>query len=158
MNLKLEDGENPGTLFFEEYVLRKEVERHGETISDRTCKGAVIRAIPISYNDVKFAFHRDHSFSLEQIQWTMINTYRATEREESENVGIGSRKTAVVAVRRARSRKVVGQPNALDALNVDSWAIAKTDCSNRDTTKIGRGGGQMGVTHKKAQRGDKSGK
>ena len=88
----------------------------------------------------------------------MINIYRATERDDSENVGIGSHKTAIVAARRARSRKVEGQLNGLDALNVDSWAIAKTDCPNRDTTKIGRGGGQMGVTHKKTQRGDKSGK
>ena len=68
MNLELEDGEDPKTLFLEEDNLREEAERHAETISDQANKDAVIRAIPTSYSDVKFAVRRDHSFFLEQIQ------------------------------------------------------------------------------------------
>lgn len=43
-----------------------EVERHGEKNSDWAYKDAVIRAVPNSYSDVKFAAHEDHSFSLEK--------------------------------------------------------------------------------------------
>ena len=48
--------------FFEADNLREEVERHGETISDRAYKDALIRVIPNSYIDMRFTVHRDPFF------------------------------------------------------------------------------------------------
>lgn len=59
MGLKLEDGEDPDTLFFEADNLREEVQHNGNTISGHACKDAIIRAIPNNHSDVEFAVHRD---------------------------------------------------------------------------------------------------
>ena len=104
-SLMLGNGGDSGNLFFEEDNFRKEVERHGEAISGWAYKGAVIHSILTSCRDIKFAVHRDHSFSLEQIQLTMRSIYCATERYERENGGIGSRITVMVAARGARGWK-----------------------------------------------------
>ena len=55
----------------------------------------------------------------------MKSIYRATERDEKEYVGIGSRKVVMVAVRSVRGRKTEGQLNGLDALIVDTWVIIR---------------------------------
>ena len=64
MGLKLEEREDSDTLclFIGADNLWKEIDSHGETGLDRMYKDAVIRAIPTSYIDVKFAVHRDNSF------------------------------------------------------------------------------------------------
>lgn len=77
--LKLEDGKDPDTLFFEADKLPEVVRRHEETISDCANKNAIIRAVPNSYSDMNFAVRRNHTFSVEQIQSTPRSIYRAVE-------------------------------------------------------------------------------
>lgn len=51
MNLMLENGEDPETLFLESDSLPEEVQRHRETTSVGTYMDTIIRAIPTSYSD-----------------------------------------------------------------------------------------------------------
>ena len=106
MKLKLEDGKDPETPFFEANYLsfQEMAKHHRETISDRgrTFQDVIIRAIPNNSSYVKFAVHRDCSFS----KSTIRNVYLAAERDERERVSIGSRKTVVVAERGSRGRKI----------------------------------------------------
>lgn len=62
----------------------------------------IIRASPNSYSGLRFAVHRDNTFSIEKIQWTMRSIYRTAERDEREKVSIGIRKTIMVAYRGSR--------------------------------------------------------
>lgn len=59
------------TLFFEVDNLREKVKCHGETIFHRAYENMIIRVISSSSSYVKFAVHRDRTFSLKQIRWTM---------------------------------------------------------------------------------------
>lgn len=63
MSLKLEDCENPDTLFFQANNLGKEIQHHGETIFDSPYEDAVIRAILNSFSDLKVAVDKTLSFS-----------------------------------------------------------------------------------------------
>ena len=64
----------------------------------------------------------------------------------------------MVAARGARDRERPGAIERTRCLERQQLGHKKVDCLNRDTTKIGRGGGQMDVIHEKVPVNEGSGK
>lgn len=68
-------GENRDDYFNHKHLLRAQLERMGEPVSDRRFKDICIRGFSDEYNDVKLMVFRDPIFTATQMQSTMRNIF-----------------------------------------------------------------------------------
>ncbi|CAB1106353.1 unnamed protein product [Ectocarpus sp. CCAP 1310/34] len=71
----MEPGENPDDFFNKEHRLRSQLEKMGETISDRRFKDICVQGFSEDYKDIKMMVFRDPSFDVQQMQATMRNIF-----------------------------------------------------------------------------------
>ena len=84
-------GENPDDYFNNKIILRGELEKMGEPITDRRFKDICIQGITDEYNDVKLLVFRDPTFALDQIQSTMRNIYLDAQSRKGSKGRIAGR-------------------------------------------------------------------
>ncbi|CAB1101301.1 unnamed protein product [Ectocarpus sp. CCAP 1310/34] len=70
-----EPGENPDDFFNTKHRLRSQLEKMGETISDRRFKDICVQGFSEDYKDIKMMAFRDLSFDVQQMQATMRNIF-----------------------------------------------------------------------------------
>ena len=68
-------GENPDDYFNQKHLLRAQLEKMGETISDRRFKDICVQGFSDEYNDVKMMVFRDPTFDVLQMQSTLRNIF-----------------------------------------------------------------------------------
>eukprot|EP00903_Cladosiphon_okamuranus_P016817 g15509.t1 len=68
-------GDNPDDYFNKKILLRAQLNKMGEPVTDRRFKDICIQGIIDEYNDVKLMVFRDPSFALGEIQSTMRNIF-----------------------------------------------------------------------------------
>ncbi|CAB1110220.1 unnamed protein product [Ectocarpus sp. CCAP 1310/34] len=71
----MEPGENPDDFFNKKHRLRSQLEKMGETISDRRFKDICVQGFSEDYKDIKMMVFRDPSFDVQQMQATMRNIF-----------------------------------------------------------------------------------
>ncbi|CAB1102333.1 unnamed protein product [Ectocarpus sp. CCAP 1310/34] len=71
----MEPGENPNDFFNKKHRLHSQLEKLGETISDRRFKDICVQGFSEDYKDMKIMVFRDPSFDEQQIQATMRNIF-----------------------------------------------------------------------------------
>ena len=84
-------GENPDDYFNNKILLRGELDKMGEPITDRRFKDICIQGITDEYNDVKLLVFRDPTFALDQIQSTMRNIYLDAQSRKGSKGRIAGR-------------------------------------------------------------------
>ena len=75
VNSNMEQGEDPDSYFMEKELARSELEKMGETISDRRFKDICVQGFTAEYKDIKMMMYRDPTFDVGQMQSTMRHLY-----------------------------------------------------------------------------------
>eukprot|EP00903_Cladosiphon_okamuranus_P021801 g20045.t1 len=74
-NDPMNPGDNPDDYFNKKILLRAQLNKMGEPVTDRRFKDICIQGITDEYNDVKLMVFRDPSFALGEVQSTMRNIF-----------------------------------------------------------------------------------
>lgn len=74
-NTHMNPGENPDDYFNQKHLLRGQVEKMGEKVSDRYFKDICVSGFTDEYKDVKMTMYRDPTFTVSQMQSTMRHMF-----------------------------------------------------------------------------------
>ena len=74
-NNPMNPGENPGDYFNQKHLLRTQLDKMGEPISDRRFKHICVQGFSDEYKDVKLMVFRDPTFNVLDMQSTMRNIF-----------------------------------------------------------------------------------
>ena len=71
VNTSMKQGHDPDDYFMEKTLARAELEKMGESISDRRFKDVCVQGFTAEYKDIKRMMYHDPMFGIEQMQSTM---------------------------------------------------------------------------------------
>ena len=80
-------GENPDHYFNQKNLLRAQVEKLGETISDRRFKDICVQGFPDEYSDVRMMVFRDPTFDVLQIMQSTMRNIFLDEQSRKDSKG-----------------------------------------------------------------------
>ena len=75
VNSNMKQAEDPDSYFMEKTLARSELEKMGETISDRRFKDICVQGFTSENKDIKMMMYQDPTFDIDQIQSTMRHLY-----------------------------------------------------------------------------------
>eukprot|EP00903_Cladosiphon_okamuranus_P010136 g9598.t1 len=90
-NDPMNPGDNPDDYFNKKILLRAQLNKMGEPVTDRRFKDICIQGITDEYNDVKLMVFRDPSFALGEIQSTMRNIFLNSQSRKGSKGRIAGR-------------------------------------------------------------------
>ena len=75
VNSNMKQGEDPDSYLMEKTLARFELEKMGETTSDRRLKNICVQGFTAEFKDFKMMMYRDPTFDIDQMQNTMRHLY-----------------------------------------------------------------------------------
>ena len=75
VNSNIKQGEDPDSHFMEKTIARSELEKMGETISDRRFKDICVHRFTAEYKDIKIMMYRDPTFDIDRMQSIMRHLF-----------------------------------------------------------------------------------
>ena len=75
VNTSMKQGHDPDDYFMEKTLARAELEKMGESISDRRFKDVCVQGFTAEYKDIKLMMHRDPTFDIEYMQSTIHHVF-----------------------------------------------------------------------------------
>ena len=96
VNSNMEQVEDLDSDFMKKTLARSELEKMGETISDRRFKDICVQGFTSEYKDNKMMMYRDPTFDIDQMQSTMCHLY-LDHLSRKSNTKIAGRDVAMTA-------------------------------------------------------------
>ena len=87
----MKPGENPDDFFNCKHLLRAQLVKMGEPISDRRFKDICVQGFSNEYNDVKLMVFRDPTFTILDMQATMRNIFLDEQSRKASNGRVAGR-------------------------------------------------------------------
>ena len=97
-NTPMNPGENPDDYFNQKHLLRVQLDKMGETVSDRRFKDICVQGFSDEYNDVRLMVFRDPTFTVLEMQSTMRNIFLDEQSRKGTKGRIAGRGFAMAAV------------------------------------------------------------